>query len=63
MATGSFKITVAPDGGNFKIDVEGVVGTKCTDLTKSFEIGEVLESEKKPEYFTETEEVITVGGV
>lgn len=59
---GGFKITIAPDGSTFKVDVDGVIGTKCTDLTKSFELGEVIAAEKKPEYFVETEDAITVNG-
>lgn len=59
---GKFTVIIAPDGKDFKIDVEGVVGSKCTDLTKVFEVGEILSTEKKPEYFVETEDAITVNG-
>lgn len=60
--SGSFKITVAPNGATFKIDVDGVVGTKCTDITKVFELGAIVEAKKKPEYFVEAEDAITVNG-
>lgn len=59
---GSFKITIAPDGSTFKVDVDGVVGSKCTDLTKVFELGEIIAAEKKPEFYLETEDAITVNG-
>lgn len=59
---GGFKITIAPDGSEFKVDVDGVVGTSCTDLTKSFELGEIIAAEKKPEFYQETEDAITVKG-
>lgn len=60
--TESFKITIAPDGSTFKVDVDGVVGSKCTDLTKVFELGDIIATEKKPEFYLETEDVITVNG-
>lgn len=60
--TESFKITIAPDGSTFKVDVDGVIGTKCSDLTKAFELGEIIAAEKKPEFYLETEDAITVGG-
>lgn len=59
---GGFTITIAPDGSTFKIDVNGVVGTKCADLTKNFELGEIIASEKKPEFYLETEDAINING-
>lgn len=47
--------------GTIKLEVKGVPGAKCIDLTKELEkeLGEVLEREKHGEYFqvVETEQV------
>lgn len=43
-----------PPGGDVKIDVEGVKGQSCTDITKSIEEalgGDVTSRKKKPEFF------------
>lgn len=60
---GSFTITIAPDGSDFKVDVDGVVGSKCSDMTKVFEIGSIVEAEKKAEFYVEDETAITIDGV
>lgn len=62
MGNGTFKITIAPNGKTFKIDVDGVIGTKCTDLTRVFELGEIVAGEKKAEFYMETEDNITIDG-
>ena len=45
-------ITIAPDGTP-TIDVQGVQGTSCKDLTRSIELayGEVSEEQLKPEFY------------
>ncbi|MCL1864452.1 MAG: DUF2997 domain-containing protein [Spirochaetes bacterium] len=46
-------IDIAPDG-TVKLEVQGVSGPSCMELTKDLEleIGEVLVTEKKAEYFS-----------
>lgn len=54
-----------PPGGDVNIDVEGVKGKACTDITKSIEEalgGDVTSRKKKPEFFdkeTEKEKLKT----
>jgi len=52
--------------GKVFLEVEGVGGKKCLELTKDIEkiLGEVLEKEYKPEFYDETkddENYLTVG--
>ncbi|MCL1832891.1 MAG: DUF2997 domain-containing protein [Leptospirales bacterium] len=46
-------IEIAPDGA-VKLEVQGVSGPSCMELTKDLEleIGNVLATEKKAEYFS-----------
>lgn len=46
-------IEIAPDG-TVKLEVQGVSGPSCMELTKDLEleIGKVLATEKKTEYFS-----------
>jgi hypothetical protein len=49
-------INIAPDG-MVQIEVQGITGSKCMDITKELEtdIGKVLTREKKPEYYSVTD--------
>jgi hypothetical protein len=63
MAQGSFKITVSPNGSSIKVDVDGVEGQGCTDLTKVFEaLGTKQVQELKPEYYVAIPDAISVNG-
>jgi len=57
-------IEIAPDG-TVKLEVQGVSGPSCMDLTKDleFEIGKVLATEKKAEYFSVTDKESTVNKI
>jgi hypothetical protein len=46
------KVTISPDG-EVKVEVNGVKGRSCKDLTKQLEaaLGETMGSRKKPDYF------------
>lgn len=60
---GAFKITISPDGRGILVDVDGVVGTSCTDLSKVFtDLGNKANIELKNEYFTEVPNSISVNG-
>jgi hypothetical protein len=58
-------ITIGPDG-EVKIEVEGVAGKDCLDLTKFLEdeLGEVTDRQFTSAYYQEEEEdvAISVGG-
>lgn len=45
-------VIVSPDGSGIRVEVDGVVGTSCENLTKTFEkLGAVSHKEKKSEYY------------
>ena len=46
------KITISPEG-EIKVEVSGVKGKSCTDLTRQLEaaLGDTERSKKKPDYF------------
>jgi hypothetical protein len=61
--SGNFTITVAPDGSTFKVDVDGVEGKSCTDLTSIFKTaGKVVEDKKKAEYYIEETQTVEMQG-
>lgn len=45
--------------GNVSIEVEGMQGKACTDVTAAFEeaLGVTVETEQKPEYFVQLDGV------
>ena len=57
-------IEIAPDG-TVKLEVQGVSGPSCMELTKDLEleIGEVLATEKKAEYFSVTDNESTINKI
>lgn len=58
---GTFTVKISPDGLNIEVDVNGVVGQSCTDLTSVFnKLGQDINTEKKAEYYLNTEETIDV---
>jgi hypothetical protein len=60
---GSFKVTISPDGKNVKVDVDGVIGTSCKDMSKVFtDLGSKTDTELKNEYFMNVPDAITVNG-
>lgn len=46
-------ISIPPDGGPAKIEVDGVCGPSCTDLTKNLEraLGSVESDKKLPAFY------------
>lgn len=56
------KITflINPKKMTVEIEVDGITGQSCTDLTKLLDIGEVVKEELKDEYYEE--EHVEVGG-
>ncbi len=60
---GSFKVVISPDGSSISVDIDGVQGTSCVNLTKIFSsIGQNMEMKKKAEYYIEAEDNISVSG-
>lgn len=49
------KVIISKDGSGVELDVEGVKGSSCEDLTKDLleALGSIEKSEKKPEYYQE----------
>ena len=60
---GSFKVIISPDGKGIVVDVNGVVGASCTDLSKAFtDLGNKAHTELKNEYFQSVPDAISVSG-
>lgn len=57
------KVRISPDGSIVEVDVDGVQGSSCKDLTEGLikAIGEVDKSEHKPEFYQEVGIDVNVG--
>jgi len=53
------KVLIGVDG-TYKVDVKGVKGKKCVDLTKAFEaaLGSVKKRTKTPEYYQSEQKTV-----
>lgn len=57
----TFRIKVFPDGSKIEVDVGGATGASCVKLTEVFsKLGQTSVSEKKPEFYIETPDSVTV---
>lgn len=56
------KVVINPDG-TYQVDVKGVKGKKCVDLTAAFEsaLGKVHARTKTPEYFQTEQRTVKQG--
>ena len=47
------EISIGVKGGKLSFEVNGVVGSGCADLTEGIlgKLGQIIDDDKKPEYF------------
>lgn len=51
-------VTISPNGGEMKVEVDGVVGPSCTELTKAFEsLGTLSHREEKAEFYLQEDQI------
>lgn len=57
----TIKIEIARDGSSTTIEVDGIVGASCEDVTKDLikALGTISASEKTPNYFQSDVDVVT----
>lgn len=57
----TIKIEIARDGSSTKIEVDGVAGASCEDVTKNLieALGTISDSERTPDYFQSDVDVVT----
>lgn len=60
---GTITVKVSADGAETSMEVNGVKGASCTDITKGLTdaIGMITDSEKTPEYYQEDLSVVNQG--
>jgi hypothetical protein len=57
------KVNISPDGSKVSVEVNGVPGPSCKDLTEQFQkaLGTVIETKKTGEYYLTPEIEVQVG--
>jgi len=60
----TIKTTISPDGSKASIEVEGVKGPSCTEITKNLSdaLGTVIGEEKTPEFFESAVDNVSLTG-
>ena len=55
------KVEIAKDGSSTKIEVDGIAGASCEDVTKNLieALGTAQSSEKTPDFFQSDVDVVT----